>query len=151
MSTIQPAGGSDELAGQPTQRLTPRRGPSSDDEYFEELTRSVFQGGLSWQVIDAKWPGFRRAFSNFDVKAVSDYVPDDVDRLMSDPEIVRNLSKIEATIENAAELLLIQIDHGSFGGYLGSFATPEDATEDIARRFRQIGPKAAAAFVERVG
>ena len=125
--------------------------PSNDDEYFEELTKSVFQGGLSWQVIESKWPGFRRAFSNFDVKAVSDYLPDDVDRLMSDPEIVRNLLKIEATIENAAELLLVQIDYGSFGEYLESFASTDDAVEDIARRFRQIGPKAAAAFVERVG
>ena len=121
-----------------------------DDEYFEELTKSVFQGGLSWQVIEAKWPGFRRAFSNFDVKDVSDYLPDDVDRLMSDPEIVRNLTKIEATIENAAEVLLIQIEHGSFREYLESFPTPADAAEDIARRFRQIGPTAAAAFVERV-
>ena len=124
--------------------------PADDDGYFEELTKSVFQGGLSWQVIEAKWPGFRRAFSNFDVKDVSDYLPDDVDRLMSDPEIVRNLTKIEATIENAAEVLLIQIEHGSFREYLESFATPADAAEDVARRFRQIGPKAAAAFVERV-
>jgi DNA-3-methyladenine glycosylase I len=124
---------------------------NGDDELFEELTRSVFQGGLSWPVIDAKWPGFRRAFSNFDVRAVSDYVPDDVDRLMSDPEIVRNLAKIEATIENAAEVLLLQIDYGSFRAYLESFDTSDDAVEDVARRFRQIGPKAAAAFVERVG
>jgi DNA-3-methyladenine glycosylase I len=124
--------------------------PTSDDEYFEELTKSVFQGGLSWQVIEAKWPGFRRAFSNFDVKDVSDYTPDDVDRLMSDPEIVRNLQKIEATIENAAELLLVQIDYGSFREYLESFATQQEAVEDIARRFRQIGTTAAAAFIERV-
>jgi DNA-3-methyladenine glycosylase I len=124
--------------------------PISDDGYFEELTKSVFQGGLSWDVIEAKWPGFRRAFSNFDVKDVSDYTPDDVDRLMSDPEIVRNLQKIEATIENAAEVLLVQIDYGSFREYLESFASQEEVVEDLARRFRQIGPKAAAAFVERV-
>jgi DNA-3-methyladenine glycosylase I len=119
--------------------------PANDDEYFEELTKFVFQGA------EGKWPGFRRAFSNFDVKDVSDYTPDDVDRLMSDPEIVRNLTKIEATIENAAEVLLIQIDYGSFREYLESFASREDAAEDVARRFRQIGPTAAAAFVERVG
>jgi 3-methyladenine DNA glycosylase Tag len=77
-------------------------------------------------------------------------VPDDVDRLMSDPEIVRNLQKIEGTIENAAEILLVQIDFGSFKEYLESFETPAATVEDIARRFRQIGPKAAAAFLERV-
>jgi DNA-3-methyladenine glycosylase I len=124
---------------------------TGDDELFEELTRSVFQGGLSWSAIEEKWPGFRRAFSHFDVKAVSDYAPDDVDRLMSDPEIVRNLTKIEATIENAAEVLLLQIDYGSFRAYLESFASSDEAVEDVTRRFRQIGPTAAAAFVERVG
>jgi DNA-3-methyladenine glycosylase I len=118
--------------------------PTTDDEYFEELTKLVFQGA------EARWPGFRRAFSNFDVKDVSDYTPDDVDRLMSDPEIVRNLTKIEATIENAAEVLLVQIDYGSFREYLDSFGTPEEAAEDVARRFRQVGPKAASAFLERV-
>jgi DNA-3-methyladenine glycosylase I len=119
--------------------------PQTDDEYFEELTKFVFQGA------EGKWPGFRRAFSNFDVKAVSDYLPDDVDRLMSDPEIVRSLQKIEATIENAAEVLLVQIDYGSFREYLESFESPDEAVEDVARRFRQISPNAAAAFVERVG
>src|SRR5436853_241686 len=86
-----------------------RRGVEPDG-YFEELTRSVFQGGLSRAVVDEKWPGFRRGFSNFSIRDVADYLPDDVDRLMSDPEIVRNLRKIEATIENAAEMLLIQIE-----------------------------------------
>ncbi len=124
--------------------------PQTDDEYFEELTKSVFQGGLSWQVINAKWPGFRRAFSSFNVKDVSDYIPDDVDRLMSDPEIVRNLRKIEGTIENAGELLMIQIEFGSFREYLASFESAERAAQDIARRFREIGPPSALAFVKRV-
>ena len=124
---------------------------TGDDELFEELTKAVFQGTLGWPVIEAKWPGFRRAFSNFDVKAVSAYAPDDVDRLMSDPEIVRNLAKIEATIENAAEVLLLKIDYGSFRDYLESFDSSDEAVEDVARRVRQIGPTAAAAFVERVG
>ncbi|HEV8637363.1 MAG TPA: DNA-3-methyladenine glycosylase I [Chloroflexota bacterium] len=128
----------------------PTARPSTDDEYFEELTKSVFQGGLSWQVIEAKWPGFRRAFSNFSVREVSDYLPEDVDRLMSDRQIVRNLQKIEATIENAAEMLLVGIEYGSFRAYLESFETPEAAAEDVAGRFRQVGRSAAAAFVHRV-
>ena len=124
--------------------------PVNDDGYFEELTRSVFQGGLSWHVVDTKWPGFRRAFSSFSIRDVADYLPEDVDRLMSDPEIVRNLRKIEATIENAAEMLLIQIEHGSFEEYRQSFATDEELVADVARRFRQIGPAAAASFIHRV-
>ena len=124
--------------------------PVGDDGYFEELTRSVFQGGLSWQAVESKWPGFRRAFSNFSIRDVADYLPDDVDRLMSDPEIVRNLGKIEATIENAAEMMLIQFEHGSFERYCAGFASEAALVEDICRRFEQLGPGSAAAFVQRV-
>jgi DNA-3-methyladenine glycosylase I len=124
--------------------------PANDDAYFEELTRSVFQGGLSWEIVDAKWPGFRRAFSNFSIRDVADYLPEDVDRLMSDPEIVRNLRKIEATIENAAEMLLIEIEHGSFEQYRADFSSDDELVGDLCRRFGQIGPTAAAAFVQRV-
>ncbi len=128
----------------------PTTGLTNDDQYFEELTRSVFQTGPGWQVLDAKWPGFRRAFSNFSVKDVSDYLPEDIDRLMSDPEIVRNLNRIEATIENAAEMLLIEIEHGSFADYTATFDSGEALVEDLVRRFSQLGPAAATGFVERV-
>jgi 3-methyladenine DNA glycosylase Tag len=124
--------------------------PTTDDGYFEELTRSVFQGGAGWEVVEAKWPGFRRAFSNFSIRDVADYLPEDVDRLMSDPEIVRNLRKIEATIENAGEMLLVQIEHGSFAEYLESFASPEEAAADVDYRFRQLGQQMAVEFVGRV-
>lgn len=119
-----------------------------DDGCFEELTRAVFQGGASGPAVDAKWPGFRRAFSNFSVRDVADYLPEDVDRLMSDPEIVRNLDKIEATIENAAEMLLIGLEHGSFASYLESFPTPADASADVTRRFQHLDPAAAQAFLD---
>jgi 3-methyladenine DNA glycosylase Tag len=128
----------------------PAARPRTDDACFEELTKAVFQAGIGWPAVEAKWPGFRRAFSNFSVRDVSNYLPDDVDRLMSDPQIVRNLQRIEATIENAAEVLLVAIEHGSFRRYLESFATPEEAAGDVALRFRLVGPKAAAEFVQRV-
>jgi DNA-3-methyladenine glycosylase I len=124
--------------------------PRGLPDYFEVLTKAVFQAGMSWQVVESKWPGFRRAFSNFSIRDVADYLPDDVDRLMSDPEIVRNLRKIEATIENAAEMLLIQFEYGSFERYQAGFASVDALVEDICRRFKQIGPTSAAAFVHRV-
>jgi DNA-3-methyladenine glycosylase I len=124
--------------------------PTTDDGYFEELTRAVFAGSTGGQVVDAKWPGFRRAFSKFSIRDVADYMPEDVDRLMSDPAIIKNLQKIEATIENAGEMLLIQIEHGSFADYLASFESTEEAVDALVGRFRQLTPEAAAAFIERV-
>lgn len=126
-----------------------RSRPSDDDEYFEELTRAVLQDGHASPALEARWPSVRRSFSNFSVRAVADYAPEDVDRLMADPAI-RRVQKIEATIENAAEMLLIEIEYGSFREYADSFELAEAMAEDVVRRFRQLSPSAALAFARRV-
>ncbi len=39
--------------------------PKDEAEYFERMTKTVFKAGLTWTVIDKKWPNFRRSFTNF--------------------------------------------------------------------------------------
>ena len=33
-----------------------KKRPSTDEEYFENMSRVIFQAGLNWHVIDNKWP-----------------------------------------------------------------------------------------------
>ena len=40
----------------------PRYTVKSIDEYLEHLSKGVFQAGMSWRVVDAKWPTTRKAF-----------------------------------------------------------------------------------------
>jgi len=48
---------------------TPERiNAKSLDDYLAVITRAVFQAGLRWALIDAKWPAFQNAFANFDTK-----------------------------------------------------------------------------------
>ncbi|HEX2264089.1 MAG TPA: DNA-3-methyladenine glycosylase I [Pseudonocardiaceae bacterium] len=68
---------------------------------FERLSLEAFQSGLSWLMILRKRTAFRRAFVGFDPAAVAAFTSDDVARLLSDPAIVRNRAKIEATVRNA--------------------------------------------------
>jgi DNA-3-methyladenine glycosylase I len=68
---------------------------------YERLTLEAFQSGLAWITILRKREGFRAAFAGFDPAAVAAFGPDDVARLLADPAIVRNRSKIEAAISNA--------------------------------------------------
>lgn len=68
---------------------------------FERLTLEAFQAGLSWLTVLRKREGFRRAFHHFDIDQIAEYGERDVERLLSDEEIIRNRRKIEATIENA--------------------------------------------------
>ena len=81
---------------------TPMHG---DRELFELLTLEGFQAGLSWITILRKRAAFQQAFEGFDPQVVARYGDDDVERLMADTGIVRNLAKVHATIGNARALL----------------------------------------------
>jgi DNA-3-methyladenine glycosylase I len=125
--------------------------PSSDAGYFENLTRCIFQAGLNWKVIDEKWPGFRKAFRDFDVGKVASFGEADVERLMNDKGIVRNRWKIEATISNAGEFGRIAEEHGDFRSWLDSFDNYSLAKKQLAARFKHVGEGTAHIFLFSVG
>jgi DNA-3-methyladenine glycosylase I len=80
--------------------------PVRDDVgMFERISLEAFQSGLSWLTILRKRENFRAAFRGFDPAAVAAFGADDVARLLGDAGIVRNRSKIEATINNARAAL----------------------------------------------
>jgi 3-methyladenine DNA glycosylase Tag len=78
---------------------------ASPADILESITKAVFQAGISWRVVEAKWPGFREAFHGFDPERVAAMTPDDVARLREDTRIIRNRRKIEATVHNAEAVL----------------------------------------------
>ena len=120
-------------------------------DYLEVMTRSVFEPGLNWSVVEAKWPGISAAFERFDPTTVAGFTPADVERLMADPGIIRNRKKIEATIHNAGEMLNMEREHGGFKRYLGSSGSFEDTVEDMRRRFKFLGESGAYHFLYVVG
>jgi DNA-3-methyladenine glycosylase I len=76
-----------------------------DQAIFERLSLEAFQSGLSWLTILRKRENFRKAFAGFDIAAVAGFGADDVQRLLSDPGIVRNRAKVNAVITNARAAL----------------------------------------------
>ncbi len=40
--------------------------PDSLANYLDVLTKAVFQSGISWRVVEAKWAGTREALFEFD-------------------------------------------------------------------------------------
>jgi DNA-3-methyladenine glycosylase I len=72
---------------------------------FELLTLEGAQAGLSWATILRKREGYRRAFAGFDPDKVARFRPAEVERLLTDPGIVRNRLKVESTIANAQAIL----------------------------------------------
>ena len=88
---------------------------------FERLSLEAFQSGLSWLVILRKREGFRRAFAGFDPEMVARFDDADAARLLADPGIVRNRSKIEAARRNARAVLALDVPLDEL---LWSFAPP---------------------------
>ena len=79
---------------------------------FERISLEAFQSGLSWSTILRKRPAFRAAFADFDPDVVAAFDDRDVERLMADAGIVRNLRKVQATITNARATVALREDGG---------------------------------------
>ena len=90
----------------------------SDDELFCRLILEINQAGLSWTTILNKQENFRKAYHNFSIKKVAAYKEKDIYRLLNDAGIIRNKLKVNAAIENAKAILLIQKKSGSFKNWL---------------------------------
>ena len=113
--------------------------PDDPAFFLEHIARAVFQSGLSWRVVAAKWDGIRDAFGGFDPEKVASLQPDDIARIEADARVIRNRAKIEATVRNAQELLVIVRAHGSIRAYLASFPDARSAAGALRRRFKFLG------------
>ena len=98
-----------------------------DVALFERLTLEAFQSGLSWLTILRKRENFRRAFEGFEIEAVAEYGPRDVERLLNDAGIVRNRKKIEAAIANAKAARQLHAAGETLDELIWSFAPDPDA------------------------
>jgi 3-methyladenine DNA glycosylase Tag len=68
--------------------------PAGLADYLDVITRAVFQSGMRWRVVEAKWDGFRESFAGFDPAVVAAYAGDDVERLAADTRIIRDRGRL---------------------------------------------------------
>jgi 3-methyladenine DNA glycosylase Tag len=128
--------------------------PATNEAYFENMCRVIFQAGLNWQVIDHKWPSIKKALLNFKIEKIACLTDSDVAKLMQDPGIIRNKGKIKAIIQNAQNFKAIEKQYGSFQKYIDSLDKSnnyENATKDLVNKFKWLGPPSASLFLYTVG
>ncbi|MFT6397968.1 MAG: DNA-3-methyladenine glycosylase I [Bradymonadia bacterium] len=147
--------------------------PVDDDtRLFEKICLEGFQSGLSWLTILKKRESFRDAFLGFDVDAVAALPDSVVDLLMTNPGIVRNRAKIEATLNNAKRAQRLRAEFGSLAAYFWSWEPPRrespldwetlrsnpKTSESIAlakdlkkRGWKFVGPTTVYAFMQAMG
>lgn len=144
----------------------------NDMKLFECLFLDSFQAGLSWEIILKKRENFRKSFDKFNPVKISNYINNDLKRLMNDKGIIRNKLKIEAVIENANKFLEIQKEFGSFDKYIWQFTNyktiknkfktlkelpaktkeAELMSKDMKKYgFKFIGPVTCYAFMQGIG
>ena len=92
-----------------------------DRIHFEFLVLEGAQAGLSWSTILKKRAGYRKAFAQFDVRKVSRFNPEKVEKILQDPGIIRNRLKVNAAVNNAKRFIEVQKEFGSFDNYIWSF------------------------------
>lgn len=96
--------------------------PVHDDrQHFEFLILEAAQAGLSWRTVLNKRDGYRKAFCDFDPKKVAKFDAKRIEKLMLNPEIIRNRLKINAAVNNAKLFLQVQKEFGSFDAYCWKF------------------------------
>jgi len=125
--------------------------PQSLSDYLETMSKAVFQTGISWRVVDAKWSGTKEAFHGFDPEVISKLRPADIDRLVQDTRVIRNRRKIEAIVANAHEILELDRSHAGFRNYLRSFGSFDELVKDLKSKFKFLGETGAYYFLWVVG
>jgi len=125
--------------------------PKELSGYLDALARVMFQTGISWRVVEAKWPEIRAAFDGFDPKKVAAMDEADIDRLMNDRRVIRNRRKLEAITSNARRMLDLDAQHGGFGRYLDSIGDFDGTRKELRKQFAFIGDAGTWFFLWMVG
>ncbi|PZC47074.1 MAG: DNA-3-methyladenine glycosylase I [Chloroflexi bacterium] len=125
--------------------------PRALGDYLDVMSKAAFQAGISWKVVESKWPGTREAFHNFDIEAVASMSPPEIDELVVDTRVIRNRKKLEAVVSNAEKLIDLQAKHGSFQTYLRSFPDFETLVKNLRKEFNFLGNMGAYYFLHVIG
>lgn len=129
----------------------PKIEPKSLNDYLEIMSKSVFQSGMSWKVIENKWPSTREAFHEFDIQKVANFHEKDIEDLTNDTRVVRHFRKLSAVVYNAKKMLEVDKAHGSFQNYLRSHGSFEATMNAIRKDFKYMGPSGIYVFLYVVG
>ncbi len=143
-----------------------------DRVLFEFLCLEGAQAGLSWRIVLARRDHYRRAFADFDIDACARLSDARIERLLTDPGLIRNRLKIGSVRDNARAALAASAEFGSLDLFLWSFVNGRPVQNGWRRRgdvpattrasehmsktlrkrgFRFVGPTICYAFMQATG
>ncbi|MBV8119417.1 MAG: DNA-3-methyladenine glycosylase I [Alphaproteobacteria bacterium] len=124
-----------------------------DDRYLSQMELRIFRAGLKHSLVDAKWPAFEEVFFGFEPRRVRAMPDEALEALLADRRLIRHWGKLKSVRDNAAAMIAVAEEHGSFGAWLADWPGTDivGLWEALAKRFSQMGGNSGASFLRMVG
>jgi 3-methyladenine DNA glycosylase Tag len=126
---------------------------TADDRYLSQMSLRIFRAGLKHSLVDAKWPAFEAAFAGFDPRRVRAMPDEEMEKLLGDARLIRHWGKLKSVRDNAAAMLAVGEEFGSFGAWVGTWPGGNiiGLWDALAERFSQMGGNSGPMFLRMVG
>src|SRR5712691_9327684 len=140
-------------ARMPTPKTAAELKATPDDRYLSQMQRRIFRAGLKHSLVDAKWPAFEEVFHGFEPRRVRAMSDEALEALLGNARLIRHWGKLKAVRDNAAALLEVSAEHGSFGAWLAAWPGTDivGLWEALAKGFSQMGGNSGPSFLRMVG
>ena len=124
-----------------------------DDRYLSQMELRIFRAGLKHSLVDAKWPAFEEVFDRFEPRRVRAMSDEALEALLGDRRLIRHWGKLKSVPDNAAAMIEVAEEHGSFGAWLAGWPGTDivGLWEALAERFSQMGGNSGPPFLRMVG
>ena len=124
-----------------------------DDRYLSQMSLRIFRAGLKHSLVDAKWPAFEEVFKGFEPRRVRAMSDEAMEALLGDARLIRHWGKLKSVRDNAAAMIGVAEEHGTFGAWLADWPGSDivGLWEALAKRFSQMGGNSGPTFLRMVG
>jgi 3-methyladenine DNA glycosylase Tag len=125
----------------------------ADDRYLSQMSLRVFRAGLKHSLVDAKWPAFEEVFQGFDPRRVRAMPDEAMEKLLGDARLIRHWGKLKSIRDNAAAMLAVGEEFGSFGSWVGTWPGSNivGLWDALGERFSQMGGASGPMFLRMAG
>jgi DNA-3-methyladenine glycosylase I len=126
---------------------------SKSNDFFRKLVEVVFYSGIKAKTVTSRMPAIMKYLGDF--RSLASFNDEDILRICSAEDMIKNRAKIRACIHNARVFESIEKEFGSFKNYLLSYnqgfpthteRIPE-LLVDLDAKFKFLGPRTSRHFL----
>ena len=126
---------------------------TSDDRWLSSISKSIFQAGFVWRVVENKWDEFEEVFEKFDLIYCAHLSDEQIEGMTNDTRVIRHLKKLQSVRANANYLLEKSTEFGGVGRFITSFDSANycDLLLELKNNAVRLGGTSAQYCLRRMG